>query len=98
MRSRIIGVLLVLGILSPATFATSRVRVSPVRQWAIVNFDKTTDVSGVLLNAGRYLIVHDAEKMARGDACTTFYGFGESGNGAQEEAVSFHCIPRERQG
>ena len=98
MRSRIIfGVLLVFGILSSATFATSGARVSPVRQWAIVNFDRTTDVSGALLNAGRYLIVHDAEKMARGDACTTFYSFGESGNGAQEEAVSFHCIPRERE-
>ena len=93
MRSRIIfGGLVVLGILSLA----SDVRVSPVRQWAIVNFDKTTDVSGTLLNAGEYLIVHDAEKMARGEACTTFYRFGEAGNGAQEEAVSFHCIPRER--
>jgi hypothetical protein len=91
-------VLLLLGILSPATFATSGVRVSPVRQWAIVNFDRTTDVSGALLNAGRYLIVHNAEKMARGDACTTFYSFGESGNGAQEAAVSFHCVPREREG
>ena len=98
MRSRILfGVLLVLGLLSPATFATSGARVSPVRQWAIVNFDRTTAVSGALLNAGRYLIVHDADKMARGDACTTFYRFGESGNGAQEEAVSFHCIPRERE-
>jgi hypothetical protein len=98
MRSRIIfGVLLVLGILSPATFGTSGAHVSPVRQWAIVHFDRTTDVSGVLLNAGRYLIVHDAEKMARGDACTTFYSFGESGNGEQEEAVSFHCILRERE-
>jgi hypothetical protein len=98
MRSRILfGVLLVLGLLSPATFATSGAHLSPVRQWAIVNFDRTTDVSGALLNAGRYLIVHDAEKMARGEACTTFYRFGESGNGAQEEAVSFHCIPRERE-
>ena len=98
MRSRILfGGLLVLGLLSPATFATSGASVSPVRQWAIVNFDRTTDVSGALLNAGRYLIVHDAEKMARGDACTTFYGFGESGDGAQKEAVSFHCIPRERE-
>jgi hypothetical protein len=97
MRSRIIfGVLLAFGILSPATFATSGAGVMPVRQWAIVNFDRTTAVSGALLNAGRYLIVHDGEKMARGDACTTFYSFGESGNGAQEEAVSFHCIPRER--
>jgi hypothetical protein len=97
MRSRILfGVLLALGLLSPATFATSGAHVAPGRQWAIVDFGRTTAVSGALLNAGRYLIVHDAEKMARGDACTTFYRFGESGNGAQEEAVSFHCIPRER--
>ena len=98
MRSHIIfGVLLALGILSVATFATSDAGVSPVRQWAIVRFNRTTDVSGTLLNAGEYLIVHDAEKMARGDACTTFYSFGETGNGAQEEAVSFRCIPRERE-
>jgi hypothetical protein len=104
MRSRIIvGVLLVLGMLSPLTVATSGARGSPVRhvsprQWAIVNFDKTTQVSGRLLNAGQYLIVHDDEKMDRGEACTSFYRFGETGNGAQEEAVSFHCIPRERPG
>jgi hypothetical protein len=98
MRSRIVvGVLLVLGMLSPATLATSGARTSPVRQWAIVNFHRTTDVSGRLLAAGQYLIVHDAEKMARGEACTTFYCFGKSGNGAQEEAVSFHCIPQERE-
>jgi len=98
MRSRIIiGVLLVLGMLSPASFATSGTHVSPVRQWAIVHFDRTTDVSGALLNAGQYVVVHDAAKMARGEPCTTFYSFGESGNGAQEEAVSFHCIPRERE-
>jgi hypothetical protein len=98
MRSRILfGVLIVLGLLSPATLARSGARVSPVRQWAIINFDRTTDVSGALLNAGQYVVVHDAEKMARGEPCTTFYSFGESGNGAQEEAVSFHCIPRERE-
>ena len=98
MRSKIIfGALVALGILSMATFATSGAGVSPVRQWAIVRFNRTTDVSGALLNAGEYLIVHDAERMARGDACTTFYSFGESGSGAQEEAVSFHCIPRQRE-
>ena len=54
LRSRILfGVLLVLGLLSSATYATSGARVSPVRQWAIVNFDSTTAVSGALLNAGR---------------------------------------------
>jgi hypothetical protein len=98
MRFRIIfGSLLILGILSPPTFATWGARVSPVRQWAIVNFAKTTAVRGALLNAGEYVVVHDAEKMARGEPCTTFYSFGESGNGAQEEVVSFHCIPRERE-
>lgn len=87
----------ILGLLSPAIFAMpSAPAVSSVRQWAIVHFDRTTEVSGALLNAGPYVVVHDAEKMASGEPCTTFYSFGESGNGAQEEAVSFHCIPRER--
>ncbi len=100
MRSRIIfGVLLVVGIISPATFATPGARALPVRQLqlAIVHFDRTTDVSGALLSAGQYVVVHDAAKMARGEPCTTLYRFGESGHGAQEEAVSFYCIPRERE-
>ena len=67
LRSRILfGVLLVLGLLSSATYATSGARVSPVRQWAIVNFDSTTAVSGALLNAGRYLIVHQFESPSPG--------------------------------
>ncbi len=98
MASRIIvATLLALGTLSPATFAVPRSSAAPVRQLAVVSFDKATDVAGVLLNAGQYVIVHDAGKMARGEACTTFYRFGESGEAALEEAVSFHCIPRERE-
>jgi hypothetical protein len=95
--STIIGVFLFAAITVPTTPATGVTRIRmPVRQWAMVEFARTTDVAGVQLNAGRYLIVHDPEKMARGAACTTFYTFGPSGTGPRQEAVSFHCIPRER--
>jgi len=40
------------------------------------------------------LIVHDSNKMARGEACTTFYRF-KSGKGPTDEIVSFHCRPRQ---
>jgi hypothetical protein len=93
----IVGVLLFAAITAPTTSATGVTRIPmPVRQWAMVEFANTTDVAGVHLSAGRYLIVHDAVKMARGEACTTFYTFGPSGTGPREEAVSFHCIPQER--
>jgi hypothetical protein len=41
------------------------------------------------------LIVHDDEKMALGEACTTFYRF-DPARGPQEEIVSFHCTPVRR--
>ena len=93
----IIGVLLFAAITAPTTLATGVTKIPmPVRQWAMVELAKTTDVAGVHLNPGKYLIVHDAENMARGEACTTFYTFGPSGTGPRAEAVSFHCIPHER--
>jgi hypothetical protein len=45
---------------------------------------------------GPVLIVHDADKMARGEACTTFYRF-VPGKGPKEELVSFHCRPHMRE-
>ena len=44
---------------------------------------------------GPVLIVHDSEKMANGEACTTFYRF-TPGKGPQESLVSFHCRPTPR--
>ena len=98
MRRTIFGVLLLFGILAAATatFATNGAPVSPTRQWAIVNFVRTTQVGGYLLDAGQYLIVHDFDKMQRGEPCTSIYSFGESGMGVQQEVVGFHCIPRAR--
>ncbi len=98
MRRTIVGVLLLFGILAAATatLATNGARVSPTRQWAIVNFARTTQVAGYALNAGQYLIAHDFDKMDRGEPCTSIYSFGESGTGIQKEVVAFHCIPRDR--
>jgi hypothetical protein len=96
MGSRIIvATLLAFGCLSPGTSATPRRHLPPAHQAAVVHFERTTDVAGVLLSAGPYVVVHDAEKMARGEACTTFYRF--AANQRREEVVSFHCIPHERE-
>jgi hypothetical protein len=95
MRSRIfVGSLLLLGVLAVGTIATSGVGVAPPRQWAIAHFERSVLVNNQLL-VGSYLIVHDDAKMARGEACTSFYRF-DAVKGPQEEVVSFHCIPTQR--
>jgi hypothetical protein len=95
MRSRIIvGSLLVLGVLTAGTIATTGNGVAPTRQWAIANFVNPVLVDNQLL-MGKYLIVHDYARMARGAACTSFYRF-DAVKGPQEEVVSFHCTPVHR--
>jgi hypothetical protein len=94
MKSRILlGVLLVV-VFSAGTFATRGDQVAPSRQWTLVNFADPVRVSGQLL-MGPYLIIHDEAKMARGEACTSFYRFDPK-TGPKEEAVSFHCRPQDR--
>ena len=39
------------------------------------------------------MFVHDDEKMARGEPCTSVHRF-EPGKGLGEEIVAFHCKPR----
>jgi hypothetical protein len=99
MKSRILlGVLLVV-VFSAGTFATRGAtrgdQTGLSRRWTLVNFADPVRVSGQLL-MGPYLIIHDDAKMARGEACTSFYRFDPK-TGPKEEAVSFHCSPAERQ-
>jgi hypothetical protein len=95
MRSRIIvGSLLLLGVFTAGTIATSGDGVSPPRQWGIVNFTDPVLVTDQIL-MGPYLIVHDEAKMARGEPCTSFYRF-DPAKGPQEATVSFHCTPANR--
>ena len=60
------------------------------KQSAIVEFTQQVKVLNVVLK-GTYLIVHDDEKMARGEDCTYIY---ETKIGAPGKlVVSFHCTP-----
>ena len=96
MKTRIIvGALIVVGLLGVGTFASrGGADVSGSRQWTLVNFVEPVSVLGNLV-MGPVMIVHDEEKMAGGEACTTFYRFDPS-RGPREEIVSFHCTPIQR--
>ena len=88
-----IGVLLVVGFVAAGSLSASGNNyVGAKTQWTIVNFPDPVLVKGEFV-MGPVMIVHDSEKMARGEACTTFYRFDKA-RGPQEEIVSFHCKPR----
>lgn len=89
MRSRVfVGVLVAAGVLAAATL------IAASRKSATTTFDRPTSVAGTVVQ-GRVLIVHDDEKMAKGEACTTIYR-SESGSRQGKALVSFHCVPIQR--
>jgi hypothetical protein len=93
MKTRIIvGVVVLIGVLGVGTYASRAGDVAGRRQWTIVNFADPVQVKDQII-MGPVLIIHDDEKMSRGEACTTFYRF-EPGKGPKEELISFHCAPR----
>ena len=95
MKSRIIlGAVLMVALFTVGTHASRGVNVAGAKQWTIVNFVNPVSVQGSIV-MGPVLIVHDDEKMAKGEACTTFYRFDPS-RGPREEIVSFHCTPVQR--
>ena len=92
MRFRmLLGALLVVGLFTSASATAKPGNVAGNRQWTLVNFPNPVLVQDNIV-MGPVLIVHDSEKMARGEACTTFYRFDPS-RGPREEIVSFHCVP-----
>jgi len=94
MRSRILGAALLLIIVGAGTLgARGDNYVGAQKQWTIVNFVDPVLVKGQFVS-GPVLIVHDSEKMARGEACTTFYRF-DPAKGPGEVLLSFHCIPKQ---
>ena len=56
---------------------------------ATVQFSEPVKLLNVILK-GQYLFVHDEEKMAAGQDCTSVY------DASGKLVVSFHCIPIER--
>jgi len=88
-----VGVLLVVALIGAGTLAArGDSYAGGATQWTVVNFRDPVVVKGNYVT-GPVLIVHDSAKMARGEACSTFYRF-DPARGQQEEIVSFHCQPR----
>lgn len=58
---------------------------------ATVEFIDPVQLLNVTLK-GRYIVIHDDEAMARGEACTFVYKENEP----SKLVVSFHCIPVDR--
>jgi hypothetical protein len=89
---------LVASVLFVGLMSTSFVTVvdspAPHQQSAIVTFAHPTWVAGEML-IGTYVIVHDEDKMARGEPCTVIARVGTRAF-PREEVVSFRCIPHER--
>ena len=93
MRSRMfIGGLVGLAVIG--SLASATVRTAPARPWMVANFVRPTVIAGAIVQ-GPVVIVHDDERMARGEACTTVYRF-DTRSGQQEPIVSFMCVPVER--
>jgi hypothetical protein len=89
----IVGIVGVMALAGAATLAARGLdAVGAAKQWSIVNFADPVWVANTVV-MGPVLVVHDSEKMARGEACTTFYRF-KPGKGPTDEIVSFHCRPR----
>src|SRR6185369_13539576 len=68
--------------------AAARTNPAP-KERASVEFTQTVKLGDALLK-GNYYIVHDEERMAKGEDCTYVY------DSAGKLVVSFHCIPVER--
>ena len=93
MRSRTrVGAFLVVALLAVA--GTIRGDASPVRQSAVVWLKEPTLIVSTIVE-GPVLFVHDADKMRRGEPCTTVYLWLPD-KGKDEEVASFHCVPTHR--
>jgi hypothetical protein len=64
----------------------------PVRQTAEVWFQRPVIVGRSML-LGRYVIEHDNERMARGEACTHIYAYDDR----TKPVAAFHCTHLERE-
>ena len=67
---------------------------SGARQWAITYLNEPTLIGATIVQ-GPVLFVHDRDKMARGEPCTSVQLF-DPARGAIEEIAAFHCIPTPR--
>jgi hypothetical protein len=91
MRVRLVMGALFIAVLAVAAVAAVEPSVG-ARQQGIAFFLVPTQVAGVVVQ-GKTLIVHDDQKMARGEPCTTIYGYHGK---VAKPLVSFMCKPEAR--
>ena len=95
MKSRIlVGALALVGLFTMSGIASSGDSAGSARRWTIVTFTNPVQIGDQFL-MGKYLIVHDDEKMAKGEACTAIYKF-DPVKGPGEQVIAFHCVPAKR--
>lgn len=73
----------------------------PGKDMSVVDLPDKTRVMKTVLQ-GKYIFVHDDQKMAKGDACFYIYEYSADAAGQPEArpdklVVSFHCQPVERE-
>jgi hypothetical protein len=93
MRARtLIGVVLLVAGLGSGTLAGGDHGRGRARQWAVVYLAEPTLIGATVVQ-GTVLFTHDADRMARGEPCTSVQ-LVEPRSGPPEEIASFHCIAR----
>ena len=83
------------GLLLVATFGArpyAQTNTASEKRWVVVNITDPVMVGRQIL-MGKYLIVHDDAKMAKGEPCTTIYRFDPK-SGPKEQVVAFMCLPK----
>jgi hypothetical protein len=93
MRTRSLAAALLLVGATTVAFA-ARGDGSPVRQWAITYLRQPTLIGSTIVQ-GPVMFVHDNNRMARGEPCTTVQ-LVDPTLGPIEEIAAFHCIPTVR--
>ena len=92
MRARtLVGAVLIVAGLAPGTLASGHDHRGP-QQWAIAYVLEPALVGSTIVK-GPVLFVHDPDKMARGEPCTSVR-LVEPSSGSFEEIAAFRCIPR----
>ena len=89
----LVGTVIIAGAVAVSTLAAAGMA---SRKVGVFHFIRPTFTAGAIVS-GHTVIVHDDEKMARGEACTTVYRYDRKVATRQgEELVSFHCKPTAR--
>src|ERR1044072_1010015 len=94
MKRYSVAMLVIAGAVTMCLLAMPGRAANPRIEKEAVKFDGPVKLLNVILK-GDYLFVHDEDKMARGEDCTSVYKLT---NGKQGElVVTFHCLPVARQ-